>query len=72
VKNPIKVLSGVILTVVVVGTLAVLAIKYFDVLLRAFDSVKNNVLGKRFSVFSDGFCDCGDDDDGADEDSIEI
>ena len=66
-KNSIKILSGVILTFVVVGTLAVLAIKYFDVLLRVFDSVKNNVLGKKFGLFSDECCDFGDEDEALEE-----
>ena len=66
-KNPIKILSGIILTIVVLGTLTVLAIKYFDVLIRAFDSVKTNVFGKRFGLFSDECCDFGEDEAELDE-----
>ena len=58
-KNSVKALSGIVLTFVVLGTLAILAIKYFDVLLRVVDSLKGNVFGKKTGLFSDECCDFG-------------
>jgi len=62
-KSPIKVIAGIILAIVVVGTLAVLAIKYFDILLRVFDNVKSKFAEKKFGLFSKNCCDFDDDDD---------
>lgn len=56
-KNSIKIISGAVVSIVVLGTLALLAIKYFDVLLRVFDNVKENFKQKKFGIFSDECCD---------------
>ncbi|MCL2081690.1 MAG: hypothetical protein FWH04_00390 [Oscillospiraceae bacterium] len=61
-KNSIKVLAGVVVMFVVLGTLTLLAIKYFDVLVRVFDSLRDGFARKKVGLFSEECCDCCDDD----------
>ena len=62
-KSVIRILSGVLMSLVIIGTLTMLVIKYFDVLLRIFDDIRNGLAGYKFNPFSDECCDCCIEDD---------
>lgn len=62
-KNSIKILSGLMVALVVVGAITVLAVKYFDVLVRMFDNVRDQFAGKKMRFFSDDCCDCCDEEE---------
>ncbi len=61
-KTSLKVLSGIVVMFVVLGTITLLAVKYFDTLLRIFDHFRDGMSRKKTGLFSDECCDCQDDD----------
>lgn len=57
-KQWAKVLSILTVTLVVVGSITLLAIKYFDVLVSLFDNIRSSASSKKNGLFSDECCDC--------------
>jgi hypothetical protein len=62
-KSWIKIVSGLLIALVVVGAVTMLAIRYFDVLARGFETVKGKVVRQKNRFFGNDCCDYGDDDD---------
>ncbi len=62
-KSWFKVISGLLISLVVVGAVTMLAIKYFDVIVRGFDSLRNQVIRKKEQFFGGDCCDYEDEDD---------
>jgi hypothetical protein len=61
-KSWIKIVSGLLIALVVVGAVTMLAIRYFDVLARCFESVKGKVIDQKNRFFGNDCCDYDDDD----------
>jgi len=66
-KNGMKILAGAVVMLAVMGTLTLLVVKYFDVLVRIFDNVKDGISRKKAGLFSDECCDCCDEDEEEDD-----
>ncbi|MDR1668907.1 MAG: hypothetical protein LBR76_02990 [Oscillospiraceae bacterium] len=62
-KSWFKIISGLLISLVVVGAVTMLAIKYFDVIVRGFDALRNQVIRKKQQFFGADCCDYEDDDD---------
>ncbi|MDR1692803.1 MAG: hypothetical protein LBR72_05540 [Oscillospiraceae bacterium] len=62
-KSWFKIISGLLISLVVVGAVTMLAIKYFDVIVRGFDSLRSQVARKKEQYFGADCCDYDDDDD---------
>jgi hypothetical protein len=61
VKHWFKVISGLFVSLVVIGAVTMLAIRYFDVLVRGFETLRDKVADKKAQLF--GCCDCDYDED---------
>ncbi|MCL2003126.1 MAG: hypothetical protein FWG72_03855 [Oscillospiraceae bacterium] len=62
-KSWFKIISWLFVSLLVVGAVTFLAIKYFDVLMRGFESVKGEVIRQKNRFFGGSCCDFGDDDE---------
>lgn len=62
-KHTMKFIAGIFMTVVAIGAITLLAIKYFDVLMKIFEDLKSQFSSKRPRFVTDACCDCGDEDD---------
>jgi hypothetical protein len=62
-KSWIKILSGLLVALVVIGAVTMLAIRYFDVLARGYETVKGKVVRQKERFFGGDCCDYCDDDD---------
>jgi len=61
-KQWFKVLSGLLIALVAVGAVTALVIKYLDVLVRGFDTLRGHVERQKARFFSkSNYCDCDDD-----------
>ncbi len=57
-----KLMSGLLIALVTVGAITILAVKYFDVLVRGFDSIRDQFARKKARIFGGDCCDYDDDD----------
>lgn len=69
-KQWFKVMSGLLIALVVVGSVTLLAVKYFDVLVRGFDALRDQVARKKAHFFGSECCDYDDEDELAAADDL--
>ncbi|MDR0325963.1 MAG: hypothetical protein LBI19_07735 [Oscillospiraceae bacterium] len=69
-KNWFKIISGLLISLIVVGAVTMLAIKYFDVLVRGFESLRDHVARKKAHFFGSECCDYEDEDDLAEAEEL--
>ena len=69
-KSWFKIISGLLISLVVVGAVTMLAIKYFDVLVRGFESLRDQVARKKARFFGSECCDYEDEDDLAEAEEV--
>ena len=62
-KQTFKFVTGIFMAIVVISAITLLAVKYFDVLMKVFEDLKSQFSSKRPRFISDACCDCLDDDD---------
>jgi hypothetical protein len=58
-----KIAAGLFVSLVVIGAITILAIRYFDVLVRGYESLRDTMSRKKARFFSGDCCDCDFDDD---------
>jgi hypothetical protein len=61
-KSWFKIVSWLFLSLIVVGAVTMLAIKYFDVMVRGFETVRDQVARKKELFFGNDCCGYDDDD----------
>ena len=71
-KQTLKFITGAFMAVLTIGAITLLAIKYFDVLMKIFENIKSQFNSKRPHFVSDACCDCYDEDDSDEEVSEEV
>ncbi len=57
-KQAVKWSLGLFMGILAIGAIALLAIKYFDVLMKIFDDIRDQISAKRSHLLSDACCDC--------------
>ncbi len=62
-KQTVKFITGAFMALVVIGAITLLAVKYFDVLMKIFEDLKSQFSAKRPRFVTDACCDCGDEED---------
>jgi hypothetical protein len=62
-----KIIAGLLISLIVIGAITMLAIKYFDVLVRGYESLCDKVSRKKNRFFGGDCCDCDFDDDDFEE-----
>ncbi|MDR0292950.1 MAG: hypothetical protein LBH95_02215 [Oscillospiraceae bacterium] len=70
-KQWFKVVSGLLISLIVVGAVTMLAIKYFDVLVRGFDALRDQVARKKARFFGSECCDYEDEDELAEAEEVQ-
>jgi hypothetical protein len=62
-KSWFKLIAGLLIVLAVVGAITMLAIRYFDVLVRGFESIRDTIHRKKARFFSGDCCDYDEDDE---------
>ena len=62
-----KIAAGLLISLVVIAAITMLAIKYFDVLVRGYESLRDSVSRRKSHFFGGDCCDIFDDEDDFDE-----
>jgi hypothetical protein len=65
-----KLIAGLLIVLAVVSAITMLAIRYFDVLVRGYESLRNTLSRKKARFFGGDCCDFEDDDDLVEADEI--
>ena len=66
-RQTVKLITGAFVAVLMIGAITLLAIKYFDVLMRIFENVKSQLTSKRPRFVTDACCGSYDEDEFDDE-----
>ena len=69
-KSWIRIISGLLISLIVVGAVTMLAIKYFDVLVRGFEAVRDKVTRQKTRFFGSDCCGFEDDDELAEAEEV--
>ena len=62
-RSSFKIAAGLLVSLVVIGAITMLAIRYFDTLVRGYESLCDTVSRKKSLLFGGDCCDFDDDDD---------
>ena len=63
VRNWFKIISCLLVSLVVIGAITMLAIRYFDVLVRGFDAFRDAIARKKARFFGGKCCDFDDEEE---------
>ena len=66
-RQTVKLITGAFVAVLMIGAITLLAIKYFDVLMKIFENVKSQFTLKRPRFVTDACCDGYDEEEFDDE-----
>jgi hypothetical protein len=58
-----KIIAGLLIVLAVIGAITMLAIRYFDVLVRGYESIRNAIFRKKTRFFGSDCCSDYDDED---------